>query len=362
MKALVYHGRKDLRYEDFPDPSPGAGEVLLQIKSSGLCHTDFNEYLNGPLYVAKTPHVKTGRSIPLVLGHEFSGEVLGLGYGVTKLQVGDRVAVNAVDSCRHCEFCRRGLFIHCRNAAIIGFGRDGGYAEYAAVPEDCCHILRSNVSFREAALVEPLSVALHSVRRARVEIGSTAAIVGGGTIGLCTLQALRACGVIDVYVIERSPAKRHFAEQLGASAFIESEVLDPLQVISDLTGGIGVDYAFECVGTGSALRTALDVTRPGGTVCLSGVVPHPIEFNWNDVLSMEKTITTTIAYSSEFPMVIAMLNDGRLKAELLISQSYSLNEAREVLTRFEELGTSNIKMLIDMNTGAERGDRSGVML
>jgi (R,R)-butanediol dehydrogenase/meso-butanediol dehydrogenase/diacetyl reductase len=347
MRALVYHGRKDLRYEDFPDPSLAPGEVLLRVKSSGLCHTDFNEYLNGPLYAAATPHAKTGRSIPLVLGHEFSGQVLELGAGVTRLQVGDRVAVNAVDSCKHCEFCRRGLFFHCTNSAIIGFGRDGGYAEYVAVPEGCCHILRPNVSFRAAALVEPLSVALHSLRRTKVEIGSTAAIVGGGTIGLCTLQALRACGVIDVYVIEKSSAKRQFAEHLGASAFIHSETSDPRQIISDLTGGIGVDYAFECVGAGSALQVALDITRPGGTVCLSGVVPHPIEFNWNDVLKTEKTITTTIAYGDEFPMVIAMLNDGRLKAEPLISQIYPLRDALQALTRFEELGTTNVKMLID---------------
>ena len=181
--------------------------MRLQVKSSGLCHTDFNEYLNGPLYVASTPHPRTGRSVPIVLGHEFSGEVIEIGPDVAGLRVGDRVAVNAVDCCRKCEFCRRGLFIQCRSAATIGFARDGGYADYAVVPADCCHILRPNVSFRAAALVEPLSVALHSVRRAKVEAGSRAAVVGGGTIGLCTLQALRACGVLDVYVIEKSPCQ-----------------------------------------------------------------------------------------------------------------------------------------------------------
>src|SRR6201996_383050 len=274
MKALVYHGTKDLRYQDFPDPHAGTGEVLLRIRNSGLCHTDFNEYVNGPLYVAATPHKRTGRSVPLVLGHEFSGEVVEVGAGVTRLRVGDRVAVNAVDACRTCEFCRRGLFVHCPSAATIGFARDGGYAEYAAVPEDCCHLLRPKVSFRSAAMVEPFSVALHSVRRARVEVGSRAVIVGGGTIGLCTLQALRACGVMDVYVIERSPAKQKFAEDLGASAFIHSDVDDPAKVIRQLTNGVGADYTFECVGSHSALKTALDVTRPGGNVCLTGVISH----------------------------------------------------------------------------------------
>ena len=349
MKALVFHGKKDLRYQDFAESPLAPDDVRLQIKSSGLCHTDFNEYLNGPLYVASTPHQRTGRSIPLILGHEFAGEIVEIGHNVTRFRVGDRVAVNAVDSCRNCEFCRRGLFIHCRSAAIIGFGRDGGYAEYAAIPADCCHILRPGVSFRSAALVEPLSVALHSVRRTRVEVGSRAAIVGGGTIGLCTLQALRACGVLDVYVIEKSSAKRQFAEEFGASAFIHSEDSAASKAVADLTAGTGVDYSFECVGSGSALKTALDVTRPGGVVCLSGVIPHPIEFNWNDVLSAEKTITTTIAYSDEFPMVIAMLNDGRLKAEPLITRTCSLQDALGTLLHFEELGRANIKMLIEMN-------------
>ena len=349
MKALVYHGTKDLRYQDFADPQVNPGEVRLKVKCSGLCHTDFNEYVNGPLYVAATPHKRTGRSVPLILGHEFSGEVVELGPGVKRLRVGDRVAVNAVDACRQCEFCRRGLFVHCPEAATIGFARDGGYAEYAVVPEDCCYVLRSNVSYRSAALVEPLSVSLHSVRRARVEVGSRAAIVGGGTIGLCTLQALRACGVVDVYVIEKSSAKRKFAEDLGASAFIQAETTDPRQAISDLTRGIGVDYTFECVGSAAALATAIAVTRPGGTICLTGVIPHPIQFNWNDMLRDEKTVTTTNAYDDEFPIVIAMLNDGRLKAEPLVSQTFPLKEAWNNLTRFEEAGRANIKMLIEMD-------------
>src|ERR1041385_2023022 len=128
MKALVYHGNRDLRYQDFPESQVTSRDVRLRVKSSGLCHTDFNEYLNGPLYLASTPHPVTGRSMPIVLGHEFSGEVVEIGSDVTRVRVGDRVAVNAVDSCRECEFCRRALFIQCRSAATIGFARDGGYA------------------------------------------------------------------------------------------------------------------------------------------------------------------------------------------------------------------------------------------
>jgi (R,R)-butanediol dehydrogenase/meso-butanediol dehydrogenase/diacetyl reductase len=349
MRALVFYGRRKLKYENFPEPRITRGDVRIRVRSSGLCHTDFNEYLNGPLYVSSTPHPRTGRSTPLVLGHEFSGEVINVGPSVTHVRVGDRVAVNAVDCCRQCELCRRGLLVHCPFAATIGFSRDGGYAEYAVVPEDCCHLLRPRVSFRAAALVEPLSVALHSVRQAKVEVGSCAAVVGGGTIGLCTLQALRACGVADVYVIEKSAAKRQFAEELGATKFIHSDESDARQIISESTCGLGVDFAFECVGSGPALDTALSVTRPGGTVCVVGVIPGPIEFDWNAVLSKEKTVTTSIAYNDEFPVVIAMLNDGRLQAEPLITTSIPLEKALDTLSRFEEMGRTNIKMMIELS-------------
>src|ERR1041385_5820185 len=139
MKALVYHGQKDVRYENISEPSElGPKEVRLKVKYAGLCHTDFNEYLRGPLFVARTPHPRTGRSIPLVMGHEFSGEVVEIGAAVGHIQVGDRVAVNAVDSCGQCAYCRRGTPALCQSVAYVGFGRDGGFAEFTVLPEACC--------------------------------------------------------------------------------------------------------------------------------------------------------------------------------------------------------------------------------
>lgn len=349
MKALVYHGNRDLRYEDFPEERLKPGEVRLKVRNSGLCHTDFNEFINGPLYVSATPHHRTGRRVPLVLGHEFSGEIVEIAPDVKTLELGDRVAINAIDCCGQCAFCRRGLGAQCAATALIGFGRDGGYAESAVVPANCCHVLRPNVSFRAGAMVEPLAVALHSLRRAKVEPGSTAAIVGGGTIGLCTLQVLQACGVVEVYVIEKLSAKRKFAEQLGATEFIDVLHGAPEKVILDRTRSMGVDFAFECVGSGSALETALSLTRPGGTVCLSGILPHPVKFNWNNVLSKEKTITTSLAYNDEFPIVIAMLNSGKLNTEPMITRTLPLNEALTGLTHFEELGSHNVKVMIEIN-------------
>lgn len=349
MKALVYHGRNDVRLEDFPEPRTlGAGEVRVRVKRAGICHTDYNEYRHGPLYVAAQPHPRTGRSVPIVIGHEFSGEVVEVGPGV-RLKVGDRVSLNAVDSCRNCFYCRNGKEALCASAAYIGFSRDGGFAESAVVPEACCYRLGDNVSFEAGALVEPLSVAMHAVKQAGAGLGCRAAVIGGGTVGLCTLQALRVAGARDVFVVEKSESKRGFSEKLGASAFINSDRRDPVAAIRDLTGGLGADVAFECVGSAGAVATAALVTRGGGTTCILGVFPGDFVFDFNTLLSREKRLVTSLAYSDEFPTVIEMLGDGRLKAEPLITRRLPLANALEQgLQQYETLAASHVRMLIDM--------------
>ncbi|MGH9702297.1 MAG: zinc-binding dehydrogenase [Candidatus Acidiferrales bacterium] len=350
MQALVYYGRKDIRLEDFPEPANlGREDVRLRVKSAALCHTDFNEYLHGPLYLSKTPHPRSGRSIPLVIGHEFSGEVIEVGPGVRRVKRGDRVAVNAVDPCRECEYCRRGLYELCRSAAYIGFDRDGGFAESAVVPEYCCHLLNPQISNEAGALVEPLSVALHAVKRANVGIGSRVAVVGGGAVGLCVLQCLRAVGVREVFVIEKCETKRRFAEQLGAAAFINPEQIDPHAAIKEITGGAGADTTFECVGAAPAFRFAVELVRGGGTVCVVGVFPGPFEFDLNSLLGNELQLITSRAYSDEFPVVIAMLADGRLKAEPLITQKLPLSEAMQKgLSQYEANAATQVRTIIQM--------------
>jgi (R,R)-butanediol dehydrogenase / meso-butanediol dehydrogenase / diacetyl reductase len=351
VKALVYHARNDIRLEDFPEAVSLAGdEVRLKVKRAGICHTDYNEYRHGPLYVAASPHPRTGRSVPIVIGHEFSGEVVEAGAAVRRLKLGDRVAVNAVDSCRNCFYCRSGHEALCASAAYVGFSRDGGFAQSAVVPEACCHRLGDGVSFEAGALVEPLAVAVHAVRQAGVGIGCRAAIVGGGTVGLCTLQALRVAGARDVFVVEKSEAKRKFSEALGASAFINADQTDPVEAIRELTDGLGADVAFECVGTAGSMATAATVTRGAGTTCIVGVFPGDFEFDFNTFLSREKSIATSLAYSDEFPTVIKMLGDGRLKAEPLITRMIPLAQSLDQgLKQYETLAATNVRMLINMD-------------
>jgi len=355
MKALVYHGQKDVRYEDISEPTEcGPKEVRLKVKYAGLCHTDFNEYSRGPLFVARTPHPRTGRSIPLVMGHEFSGEVVETGAGVSRIHVGDRVAVNAVDSCGQCPYCCRGVPALCQSVAYVGFGRDGGFAEFAVLPEGCCFRIGPEMPFQTGALVEPLAVALHAVKRARVDIGSRAAVIGGGAVGLCVLQALRATGVRDVLVIDKIETKQPTAKRLGANAFLNALDPDLVQNVRSLTDGMGVHVAFECVGSPTAMRMALDVTRGGGTLCVVGIFPEPFDFDFNLLLIQEKNIITSLGYSDEFPTVIAMLADGRLEAAPLITRVISLAEGVEIgLLQYERNRATDIRTLVGIDSPAE---------
>jgi (R,R)-butanediol dehydrogenase / meso-butanediol dehydrogenase / diacetyl reductase len=352
LRALVYYGRKDIRLEDFPERAKlGHYEVRLRVNCAALCHTDFNEYMHGPLYISQKPHPRSGRSIPLVIGHEFSGEVLEIGADVRKVERGDRVAVNAVDPCLTCANCCRGRYELCRTAAYIGFDRDGGLAERAVVPEHCCHRLNSQVSDEAGALAEPLAVGLHAVKRAGVSVGSRVAVVGGGAVGLCVLQSLQAIGVTEIYIVETCEAKRRFAEELGASAFINTENTNPSTAIQKLTEGEGTDATFECVGAAPAFRLAVELTRGGGTVCVVGVYPGPFEFDLNRLMGNELQVVTSRAYGDEFPTVIAMLADGRLRAEPLITQSLPLVDAMSRgLSQYEVNAATNVRTIIKMST------------
>lgn len=350
MQALVYYGRRDIRLEDFNLPARLLpNEIRLKVKCAALCHTDFNEYLHGPLFISKTPHPRSGRSIPLVIGHEFCGEVTARGSEVRTVNIGSRVAVNAVDSCGTCSYCSQALFALCPSAAYIGFDRDGGLAEEAIVPESCCHRLDSAISNEAGALVEPLAVAVHAVRRGGVGIGTRAAVVGGGAVGLCTLQVLRTAGVREVYVVDKSEAKKRFAQELGATAFINPENTDPRKAILDLTEGAGVETTFECVGAAPAFSLAAELTRGGGTVCVVGVFPGPFDFDLNRLLGKELRVVTSRAYGDEFPTVIAMLADGRLKAEPLITRTLPLTDALEKgLKQYEATAAVSVRTVIQM--------------
>ena len=194
MKAAIYHGNKDLRWEDVPEPQARKGHVKIKVAYNGICGTDIHEYYNGPILTPVWPHLLTGKTLPVVLGHEFSGTVVEVGADVTGVSEGDRVAVEAVINCGNCFPCQRGSYNLCDISAWLGLSSDdgGGLGEFAVVAGDRVHVLPDHVSLEHGALVEPLSVAMHAVNRVRPLPDQRVVVHGAGPVGLGVTLALAA--------------------------------------------------------------------------------------------------------------------------------------------------------------------------
>jgi (R,R)-butanediol dehydrogenase/meso-butanediol dehydrogenase/diacetyl reductase len=327
MKALRWYGRKDLRYEDVPEPSPGPGQVKAKINLAGICGTDLKEYKDGPCMIAVD-------KVPLTLGHEFAGIVVEVGEGVTGFKIGERVTGVGNWICGECFFCKKSMFNICLNSGFSGLTVDGCMAEYYIAPSYSFYKLPVSVSDEVGALVEPLAVAIHAVRQGNVYPGDRVAIVGAGTIGLCTLLAARSAGASEVYVVAKHRAGREVALAMGATAVIDPSD-EPVKAIANLTDGLGADVSFECVGRPDTPQISVDLSRRGGTTVIMGVFDKPSSIYFQSVMFNQKTIVGSPIYVDEAKTAIALMEDKRIDPSRLITSTAFLKEAVEM--GFEKL-------------------------
>ena len=322
MKALRWYARKDLRYEDAPEPSPGPGQIKVKISLAGICGTDLKEYTDGPVMIDPT-------KVPLILGHEFVGRVAALGEGVANFKVGERIAAVGYWYCGECYYCKRAMYNICANAGFTGLTSDGCMAEYMVIPSYAAYKLPDSVSDEFGALVEPLSVALHAVRQGNVRPGDNVAIMGAGTIGLSVLLAARAAGATNIYVVDKVKGRGELALAMGATAFINPEGEDPEKRVKDLTDGLGVDISFECVGVQATAQLAQKLARNGGTIVIVGVFASPPLVDLFDLMFHQKTIMGSPIYVHEAETVIALLANKRIDPGRLITSIVHLKDAVE---------------------------------
>jgi len=356
MKAAVWYGRRDVRFQDIPEaPAPGPGEVKLQVGWCGICGTDLHEYAAGPIFTqVNTPHPLSGRMAPLTPGHEFAGTVVEVGPHVTGYKVGDRVSPNPLLRCGECVYCKQGLPQLCTGIGFLGCHSDGGFAEYVTLnvtrgtnPIPVLYKLPDSVSLEAGATVEPLAVAVHAVNRGNLLDGETVVVVGAGPIGICTTMAAKAAGASQIIVLETSAGRRAFAEKSGATAAIDPRSTEAIKAVQDLTNGLGVDCAFECVGAEPTLKLAVDSLRKDGRAVVVGIFEHPAALDWFPIVFFEKTIIGTFAYVNEFDTVIEMLADGRLQPDPMITGRIGVKDI--VAGGFEELLNNkeqNVKILV----------------
>jgi L-iditol 2-dehydrogenase len=338
MAALLFTAISEQQLVEVAVPEiERPGDVLLRVKSVGVCGSDLHGY---------TGH-SGRRTPPLIMGHEVTGEVVAIGREVEDLQVGSRVAVQPVSFCGYCSQCVAGRRSICENRLVMGMTAQGAYAEYVTWPADNLYELPNALSYEAGALTEPLSVAVHAVGLAHIRPYDTAFVVGAGPIGLLTVAVLRLTGLKQIAVSDVSDRRLEVARTLGAHLTVNPSKQDLDAVIKENTDGQGVDVAFEAVGLGATAQQTLQATRNKGTVVWIGNNARMIEIDMQAVVTRELSVLGSYGMSEEeFQRSILMLADGSVPAAKLISRRAVLAEGPGL---FDELLASpeTIKCVIN---------------
>jgi L-idonate 5-dehydrogenase len=329
MKAAVLHGAKDLRIENWPQPELQPGMVLLRTRRVGICGTDLHYYEHG--YNATFVPDR-----PFILGHELTAEVVAVAADVETVKTGERVTVNPARACGFCAYCKGGQINLCRKTIMLGSASttpptDGALAEYLTVRADQCHLLPADMDDGIGAMMEPLSVALHAVKRAGTISGKRVLVTGGGTIGLLVAMTARAFGAVPVAVSDIVAARRSKALEVGADVALDPAAHDLHDQVRELTG-LGFDMVFEASGAPPALRAAFDLVRPGGTIVQIGTVgtadiPIPV----NQLMVREINFRGSMRYGDTFDEAIRLVAAGRVDVRSLINRIFPLDESVDAL-------------------------------
>ncbi|WP_026487245.1 zinc-dependent alcohol dehydrogenase family protein [Caldanaerobius polysaccharolyticus] len=322
MKAAVFNGPGDIVVSDIPEPDIGDGDVLIKVKACGVCGTDLHVYHGGEGSAPVNP--------PVVLGHEFSGEVVKVGHGVKTLKPGDRVAVDPNIYCGECEYCRTGKKELCERLKAIGVNYNGGFEEYCAVPAKQVYRLPDTVDFVSGAMMEPLACCIHGMDLAEVKAGDTVLVLGGGAIGLIMMQLARLSGAAKVVVSEPVEMRRSLALKLGADVVV-NPIENDLKAALSISGISGADVVIECVGSKVTARQAFDVAKKGGRIVLFGVaaVNDEVVLKPFDVYQKQLTIKGSFINPDTNYRAVELLGSGRINVKDLVTHKFHIDDIND---------------------------------
>lgn len=328
MKAFLLHGERDLRAHDLKLPTASPGQVLIRVKRAGICGSDIHYYCHGRIgnFVPKRP---------FVLGHEFAGEIVSAGDGVERSMIGRRVTVDPSIPCGSCKFCRGGRYNLCRNMGYYGSAScdphiDGGFAEYTVAPAANCLTVPDSLGWGEAAMIEPLSVAVHAARRAGNIAGRQVLVTGGGTIGQLMALVARVFGASHVVVSDIADFPRKLAIKLGADAALDAGAVDfDSQAISLSEGGF--DFVFEASGSPQALSQAITAAERGATVIQIGTLPATVTAPLNLVMAKELHLIGSFRFANAFATSLDLATSRRINLAALISEVFALADMQKAM-------------------------------
>lgn len=328
MKAMLLSEYKKLDIVDMPRPEYGEHELLIKVEACGICGSDIHGWDGS-----------TGRrKPPLVMGHEAAGTIEAVGANVTRFAVGDRVTFDSMVSCGRCPACTSGAINLCENRQVMGvscdeFRRNGAFAEYVVVPEHIAFTFPENLQFEHAAMVEPVSIAVHAATITPIRLGDTAVVIGSGMIGLLVVQAARLAGCSQVIAVDLDDAKLEIAKSLGADAVFNAKSADVTREVQACTQGRGADVSFEVVGATPTVQSAIACTRRGGTVTLVGNLAPTVEMPLQSVVTREVRLQGSCASNGEYPQCIDLLARGAIQVEPLITARASLEDGPDWFSR-----------------------------
>lgn len=338
MKAAVFHGHGELRVDEVAVPRPKPDEVLIKVSDCGVCGTDVHIVGGG----FPVPHV------PLVLGHEFAGEVAEVGAEVEHVGPGDKATADINISCGRCYFCRHNAKMFCPHLRQLGVHTNGAMAEYVVAPAANVYLLPNSLSLEHASYVEPLACVIHGQDRAGIRFGETVTIIGAGSMGLAHAALSRLRGAARVIVSEPNGARRLAAERLGADLIIDPASEDAVERVLEATDGRGADVVVEAVGSIRTYEYALRMVRPAGRLLAFGAAPAEAEIALRPFEIFAKELTIMGSYAGTYETwseAIDLLANGRFDPGIIIDTVRPLEEAAEMIKSLEE-DKSVVKVLL----------------
>ncbi|SKC54658.1 galactitol-1-phosphate 5-dehydrogenase [Maledivibacter halophilus] len=343
MKALLVHGKGDLRYEGIEIPKYGEDEVLIRVRACGICGSDIPRAMGDG-----------ARYYPIVLGHEFSGEIVNIGSEVENLKIGNKVIAAPLLPCGQCHYCKIAKPAMCENYGFLGSRQNGTMAEYVAVKAENVIKIPDYMDYDLAAMVEPVTVALHGIERINLRAGETCIVFGAGTIGLLTLQCLKALGAGKVYIVDIVKEKLDIAKKLGAD-----EAIDPREVnlIDHIKKNGKPLFAFETAGTPVTQRQCIDVVDKLGEIVYIGTAHGKVELDgstFEKILRGELLITGSwMSYSGPYPghewnLAINLIKEGKINLKPLITHSYGLKDGMKAFETMVDKNENSIKIMLNI--------------
>ena len=318
MKAAIYKGVQDIGIEDVPEPKIEPKSVIMKVSACGICGSDIHSYQRGPRRPGGIP------------GHEFSGEVIEVGTGITGVKIGDRVVAMSGKSCGECYWCKKGEITRCSKLVMVGLGIPGAFAEYVLVPNFSLGLyaskLPANLTHEEGSTAEPVAVGLHAVDQVQPQKDDTVVVIGAGFIGLAIVQICKSRGVKQIIVSGHRPKRLELAKESGGDIVIDGAKEDVIPLVKEKTGNVGADIVFDVAGNETTFRQSVQTVRKGGKISVVGLYGQPFPLSPSGFGGDVSVINCGLRW--DLPGAIKLMESGKVRTKPLISHEFPLSQVK----------------------------------